>query len=164
VGLGRLVSLGAKIGGGRSALAEEAGEDWVENRSEDDLSTAVSSHQSRALFRQRMSASLPELGKGHPQDKDKLEGVVEGYHSSVRFSQSLRCRTHETSRRRLQRSQTQSRTQIPPSTARCQDFEVFESEQLMESLQSATARNVSCDAIWWMVKVVSLEYRRFCLH
>jgi len=39
-------------------LREEAGEDWLDERAEDDLSPT-------------------SLGKGHPEDEDKLEHVVE---------------------------------------------------------------------------------------
>ena len=56
-----LVGLVADItrgGGGRAATLEEAGEDWLEDRSEDDLGTVGD-------------------GKGHPQDQDELEDVVE---------------------------------------------------------------------------------------
>ena len=36
-----LVRLGSEIGGSRSTLGEEAGENWLNEGSEDDLSTAV---------------------------------------------------------------------------------------------------------------------------
>lgn len=59
VRLGRLVSLRAKVGSGRTALGEEAGEDRLDEGTEDDLGTTG-------------------LRKSHPQDEDELEGVVEG--------------------------------------------------------------------------------------
>lgn len=48
VRLGRLVGLRAEISGSGAALGEEAGEHWLDERAEDDLSTAVPIGQSRA--------------------------------------------------------------------------------------------------------------------
>ena len=45
--LGRLVSLGAKIGGGGATLGEEAGEDRLDKGTEDNLSATIISHKSR---------------------------------------------------------------------------------------------------------------------
>ena len=53
------IGLGADIAGGGSLALEKAGKEWVEERSEDNLSAVGD-------------------GKGHPQDKDELEDVVEG--------------------------------------------------------------------------------------
>ena len=41
VGLGRLISLRAEIGSSRAALGEEAGEDWLDEGTKDDLSATV---------------------------------------------------------------------------------------------------------------------------
>jgi len=54
-----LIGLGSEVGGSRSTLGEEAGEHWLDQRTEDDLSTT-------------------SLGESHPEDKDELEGIVEG--------------------------------------------------------------------------------------
>jgi len=59
VGLRSLVGLGAEVRGGRAGLGKITGEDGLEEGAEDDLGTT-------------------SLGKGHPEDEDKLEGVVEG--------------------------------------------------------------------------------------
>jgi hypothetical protein len=53
------VNLGAEIGSSRARLGEVAGEDRLEEGAEDDLSAG-------------------SLGKRHPEDQNKLEGVVEG--------------------------------------------------------------------------------------
>jgi len=55
----RLIGLGAQVGSGGARLSEIAGEHWLKEGPEDDLSTTG-------------------LGKGHPEDEDKLEGVIEG--------------------------------------------------------------------------------------
>lgn len=69
-GLVRLLCLGSKLGRIRlcpqisrcgSGVGEEAGEDGLNERSEQDLGTRG-------------------LGKSHPEDKDELEGVVECYY------------------------------------------------------------------------------------
>ena len=41
VRLGRLVSLRAEVGSSRTALGEEAGEDWLDKGTKDDLSATV---------------------------------------------------------------------------------------------------------------------------
>ena len=41
VRLGRLVSLRAKVGRSRAALGEEAGEDWLNEGTEDDLGATI---------------------------------------------------------------------------------------------------------------------------
>ena len=46
VRLGRLVGLGAKIGGSGATLGKEAGEDGLDEGTEDDLSTTVVSNKS----------------------------------------------------------------------------------------------------------------------
>jgi hypothetical protein len=56
-----LVNLASEVGSSATRLTEEAGEDWLEERSEDNLSAIGD-------------------GKGHPEDQHELEGVVEGYH------------------------------------------------------------------------------------
>jgi hypothetical protein len=55
---GSLVSLAAEIGSGCAGLGEEAREDRLEDRSENDLGTTGG-------------------GKSHPEHKNELEGVVE---------------------------------------------------------------------------------------
>ena len=56
--LGCTVDFSAQIRRRGTTLAEESGEDRLNERAEDDLSTTG-------------------LRKGHPQDKDEFEGVVE---------------------------------------------------------------------------------------
>lgn len=58
------ISLGSKVGGGRSGGREESSENWLNDGSEDDLSTVGG-------------------GESHPEDKDELEDVVECCHMSV---------------------------------------------------------------------------------
>ena len=41
VWLGRLISLRAEVGSSRTALGEEAGEDWLDKGTEDDLSATM---------------------------------------------------------------------------------------------------------------------------
>ena len=53
------VGLGPEVGGSGTSRREEAREDRLDDRAEDDLG-AVRHRQ------------------GHPQDKDELEGIVEG--------------------------------------------------------------------------------------
>lgn len=55
------INLAAEVGGCRSGLREEAGEDWLDERAEDDLGTV--GHW-----------------EGHPKDEDELEDVVECWH------------------------------------------------------------------------------------
>lgn len=56
-----------------------AREDWLDERSEEDLSTTMTVLvRSRDLL-QVSESSLPKLGKSHPEDKDKLESIVECY-------------------------------------------------------------------------------------
>lgn len=59
MGLASGVDLGAEVGGSGARLGEVAGEDWLDEGAEDDLSAGG-------------------LGKRHPEDEDELEGVVEG--------------------------------------------------------------------------------------
>ena len=79
VRLGRLVSLGAKIGGSGATLGEEAGEDRLDKGTEDNLSTTIVSHKSRVPTVRLLRLDLPGLRKSHPQDEDEFKGVVEGY-------------------------------------------------------------------------------------
>lgn len=75
----RLVSLGAKVGSGRATLGEETGEDRLEEGTEDDLgATVFVSYKSRARVVRLLWPNLPGLRESHPQNEDKLEGVVEG--------------------------------------------------------------------------------------
>lgn len=73
LGLASRVGVRAEVGGSGAGLGEVTREDGVEERAEDDLGTAG-------------------LGKGHPEDKDELEGVVEwepidGAHGALEDSQ-----------------------------------------------------------------------------
>lgn len=52
------VDLGSEVCCSRATGGEESGKDWLNNRLEDDLSAASD-------------------WEGHPEDEDKLEGVVE---------------------------------------------------------------------------------------
>lgn len=75
----RLVSRRAEIGRSGATALEESGKHWLENRAEDNLGAAsvnTLATCSRPIYTRRMD--LPGLGKGHPQDENKLEGVVEG--------------------------------------------------------------------------------------
>jgi hypothetical protein len=53
------ISLGPQISSGAASRGEEAGKDRLDEGAEDDLGTV-------------------RHGQGHPEDKDELEGVVEG--------------------------------------------------------------------------------------
>ena len=68
-----LLRLGSKVGSvglrtevprGGSRLGEESGKDWMDEGTEQDLSTS-------------------SLGKRHPEDKDEFEGVIECYSQCV---------------------------------------------------------------------------------
>lgn len=72
--LGGSVGLGAEVGRGGATL-EEAAQDGLDEGMEDDLSTAGTGLE--ALDEGTAGYSLG-LGKSHPQNKDKLEDVVEG--------------------------------------------------------------------------------------
>ena len=77
-GFGSLVSLGTEVGGCLAALREEAGEDGLDERAEDDLGTTVT----RGLVLRlrdlgRCRECLPSLGESHPQNQAELEGVIE---------------------------------------------------------------------------------------
>jgi hypothetical protein len=52
------VGLASEIGGGTFGTGEEAGEQWLEEGAEDDLSAV-------------------RHGEGHPKDQDELEDVIE---------------------------------------------------------------------------------------
>lgn len=54
---------------------EEAGEEWLEKRSEDDLgATREGLAEALSAF---LQYCLPSLRKSHPEDQDKLEDVIE---------------------------------------------------------------------------------------
>jgi len=77
VGLASRVGLSAEVGSGGAALGEVAGEDGLEERSEDNLGTS-------------------SLGKSHPENQNKLEGVVEwepidGVDGTLKDSQKRIC-------------------------------------------------------------------------
>lgn len=55
---GSRIGLCAKVGSSRARLGEEAGEDWLDEGAEDDLCSSC-------------------RGECHPEDQDKLEGIVE---------------------------------------------------------------------------------------
>lgn len=67
--LGRGISLRSEVSGGAAGLAEESGEDWLNDGSEHDLS-AVGHWES------------------HPENKHELEDVVECYHMLAPGTQS----------------------------------------------------------------------------
>lgn len=75
MGLAGRVDLGAEIGGGGAGFREVAGEDGLEERAEDDLGATVSCELRSCI---EHFGGLRSLGKSHPEDQDKLEGVVEG--------------------------------------------------------------------------------------
>lgn len=58
LGLSNRISLGSEVSSGSSAGREESSEDWLDDRSEDDLSAVGD-------------------WKSHPENKDELEDVVE---------------------------------------------------------------------------------------
>lgn len=74
------VRLATQLLGGGARVLEEAGEQRLEEGAEDDLSTAamalISTRCSGSAY--LVGVSLPSLRKGHPDDEDELEGVVEG--------------------------------------------------------------------------------------
>lgn len=59
--LGGGVSLRSEVSGGAAGLRKESGEDWLNDRSENDLSAV--GH-----------------GQSHPKDEDEFEDIVECYH------------------------------------------------------------------------------------
>lgn len=71
------LGLSAEVGRG-SALAEEAANQRLEERVEDNLGTAGWG-QPFASFLGDSEGILPGLGQSHPEDQDKLEDVVEGW-------------------------------------------------------------------------------------
>jgi hypothetical protein len=77
VGLASGVDLGAEVGSGGARLREVAGEDGLEEGSEDNLGATIWC-QSVPCKRGKLEY-LRSLGKCHPEDQDKFEGVVEGY-------------------------------------------------------------------------------------
>ena len=79
MGLGSLICLGSKIGGGRPRLGEIAGEERLKERTEDDLSTAVTKSLAFIIPIEYCSADVPSLRKGHPQYKDEFECVIKGW-------------------------------------------------------------------------------------
>lgn len=79
MGLSSRLRLGAEVRGGRAALGEVTGEDWLEEIAEDDLSaTTTLSVEAQDV---KQVQDLRSLGQGHPKDEDELEGVVEGCRS-----------------------------------------------------------------------------------
>jgi hypothetical protein len=77
MGLASGVDLGAEVGSGGARLGEVAREDWLHERSENDLGTTA------RLLEKALNniggLDLPGLGQSHPKDKDELESVVEGW-------------------------------------------------------------------------------------
>lgn len=74
VGLGCLLCLGAEVGRGGTSL-EVAGEEWLQERVEHNLSTAILAVRRgfKKTNTRHYLGILPSLGKGHPKDKNKLE-------------------------------------------------------------------------------------------
>ena len=71
-----MVGLGAEISSGGAALREVAGEDWLNEGAEDDLSaTAVLSEIVGVDV--EPTCDVPSLRECHPKDEHKFEGVVE---------------------------------------------------------------------------------------
>lgn len=80
LGLESGISLASNIGRSAAGLAEEAGENWLNEGSEDDLG-AVGDWE------------------GHPKDQNELEHVVEGcYRLAASSSKGFRGKTYGTSR------------------------------------------------------------------
>ena len=77
-GLASGVGLSAEVGGSGASLGEVAREDGLEERAENHLSTTATC---KLKFYAHARENLRSLGKGHPEDEDELEGVVEGYWS-----------------------------------------------------------------------------------
>ena len=80
MGLGGLVGLRTEVRGGGPGLGEEAREYRLDEGTEDDLSATVITAVSHVLrsLNGMMQRNIPSLGESHPQDEDKLEGVVKG--------------------------------------------------------------------------------------
>jgi hypothetical protein len=76
MGLARRVHLSAEVGGSRTRFRKVTREDGLKEGAEDDLSTTITCEHFEINC--NFSVDLPSLGKSHPEDKDKLEGVVEG--------------------------------------------------------------------------------------
>jgi hypothetical protein len=74
--VGGSLGLGTEVGGS-TALAEEAADQRLEERVEDDLGTAGLG-QSFASSLGIGRVIIPGLGESHPEDQDELEDVVEG--------------------------------------------------------------------------------------
>lgn len=71
--LDNLLGLGAQVGG--SVAFEKAGEEWLHEGAEDDLSTTVIDVSRGKMFPR--ITNLPSLWEGHPEHKNELEHVVE---------------------------------------------------------------------------------------
>lgn len=76
--LGSSLGLGAEVGGG-ATVREEAADQGLEEGVEDKLGAAVFTLATIVEGTREIHEDSLGLGKGHPQDKDKLEDVVEGY-------------------------------------------------------------------------------------
>ena len=63
VRLGRLVSLRAKIGRCRATLGEEAGEDWLDEGTEDNLSATIVSHEPRVPNSDMVATALTQFAE-----------------------------------------------------------------------------------------------------
>lgn len=75
VGLASRVSLGAEISSNGSRLGEVAREDGLEEGAEDDL--GATDEVLADIIGCLSLVHLRSLGKGHPQNQDELESVVE---------------------------------------------------------------------------------------
>jgi hypothetical protein len=74
VGLGLI----AKTAGNAAALLEVPTECRLEERAEDDISTAVAWISSRAEGQRFYGENIPEGRQSEPQQEEELEDVVEG--------------------------------------------------------------------------------------
>jgi hypothetical protein len=98
VGLASRVDLRAEVGGSGAGLGEVAGEDGLKERAEDNLGATAKMLERAYDAKDQMN--LRSLGESHPEDENKLEGVVEGCSISNESNRVWEWGTHGTSRRR----------------------------------------------------------------
>jgi len=77
MGLASRIDLCTEIGSGRARVGEIAGEYRLEEGAEDDLGTTVICQLGMQSLLCRSGSR--SLGKRHPENEHKLEGVVESY-------------------------------------------------------------------------------------
>lgn len=73
----RSIGLGTEIGSGRAGLGEVPSEHGLQERSEDELGTAMKTVSMGRLKIKDWGLMLPEGGKRQPEQEDKLKCVIE---------------------------------------------------------------------------------------